>query len=286
MNRKISIRFYKDHKVRAIWDEKNAKWWFSVVDVVGAITQSVSPRNYWKVLKSRLRKRNPQLVTKCNRLRLTSSDGKSYLTDVLDFSGIQELATEMKATQFLAWFTYSDNSVDGQSKKKAYTLWESNLISDKEVGTMCALQKIHAYIFGGLYDFAGQLRSKNISKGNFTFAPYQHFHTSLPAIEKMPERTFDEIVDKYIEMNIAHPFMEGNGRSARIWLDLIFKQRLQKCIDWSKISKNDYLEAMIVSHTDAAPIKKLLNGALTDKIDDREIFMKGIDYSYYYEQEE
>ncbi len=286
MNRKISIRFYKDHEVRAVWDEGNAQWWFSVVDVVGAVSQSINPRNYWKVLKSRLKRRNPQLVTKCNRLKLTSSDGKSYFTDTLDFSGIQELATEMKATHFLDWFTYSDNSLDGQSKKKAYALWESNIISDAEVGTIRALQKIHAYIFGGLYDFAGQLRSKNISKGNFTFAPYQYFHTSLPTIEKMPERTFDEIVDKYIEMNVAHPFMEGNGRSTRIWLDLIFKLRLKSCIDWSKIEKNDYLQAMIVSHTDAAPIKKLLRAALTDKIDDREIFIKGIDYSYYYEQEE
>ncbi len=286
MNRKISIRFYKDHEVRAIWDEENNKWWFSVIDIVSAITQSEKPNNYWKVLKSRLKKRDPQLVTKCNRLKLTSSDGKRYFTDTLDPCGVQELAKEMKATHFLDWFTYSDNSIDGQSKKKAYTFWESNLIDNTEIGTVKALQKIHAYIFGGLYDFAGQIRSKNISKGNFTFAPYQHFHTTLPTIEQMPETTFDEIVDKYVEMNVAHPFMEGNGRSTRIWLDLIFKRSLKKCVDWSQIGKNDYLNAMIVSHTDSSHIKQLLKGALTNKINDREIFMKGIDYSYYYEQEE
>ncbi len=282
----MSIRFYQDHEVRAVWDEENSKWWFSVVDVIAAITQSKNPHNYWKVFKSRLKKRDSQLVTKCNQLRLTARDGKKYLTDVLDMEGVKELATILKATSFLDWFTYSDNTIDGQSKKKAYTLWESNLISDNEVGTIKALQKIHAYIFGGLYDFAGQIRSKNISKGNFTFAPYQFFHTSLPTIEQMPETTFDEIVDKYVEMNVAHPFMEGNGRSTRIWLDLIFKRSLKKCVDWSKIEKKDYLSAMVVSHTDSSRIRQLLRVALTDKIDDREIFMKGIDYSYYYEQED
>ncbi|MDR1810140.1 MAG: Fic family protein, partial [Prevotella sp.] len=127
---------------------------------------------------------------------------------------------------------------------------------------------------------------KNISKGGFTFAPCQYFHITLPTIERMPETTFDEIVDKYVEMNVAHPFMEGNGRSTRIWLDLIFRRSLKKCVDWSKINKNDYLNAMVESKTDTTKIKQLLQGALTDKIHDREIFMKGIDYSYYYEENE
>ncbi len=286
MDRKISIRFYKDYEVRAIWDEEGSKWWFSVVDIVGAITKSTNPNNYWKVFKSRLKKSAPELVTKCNQLKLISSDGKRYSTDTLDYEGIQELTIKMKATDFLDWFTYSDNTIDGQSKKKAYTFWESNLIGEKEIGTIKALQKIHGYIFGGLYDFAGQIRSKNISKGGFIFAPYQHFHITLPTIERMPETTFDEIIDKYVEMNVAHPFMEGNGRATRIWLDLIFKRRLKKCVDWSIIGKNDYLNAMIISPTDSSGIKKLLKKALTSKINDMEIFMKGIDYSYYYEQEE
>ena len=155
-----------------------------------------------------------------------------------------------------------------------------------EPGSVKCLQQIHAYIFGGLYDFAGQIRNKNISKDGFTFANALHFPIILQNIENMPETTFDEITDKYVEMNVAHPFMEGNGRSTRIWLDLMLRRSLKKCVDWSKIDKRDYLDAMRRSVTDVSPIKALLKSALTDKIDDRETFMKGIDYSYYYEQED
>jgi cell filamentation protein len=237
-------------------------------------------------LKNRLKKANSEVLTNCKGLKLTAPDGKKRLTDTLDSEGIVLLAKQFpgnKAIKFLDWFTYSDNTVDGQSKKKAYTFWESNLIANTEVGSIKTLQKIHAYIFGGLYDFAGQIRTKNISKGGFTFAPCQYFNITLPTIERMPETTFDEIADKYVEMNVAHPFMEGNGRSTRIWLDLIFRRSLKKCVDWSKINKTDYLSAMVDSHTDSTKIKQLLQGALTNKIHDREIFMKGIDYSYYYE---
>lgn len=283
---KLSIRFFNDREVRAVWDETNDKWWFSAVDIVASITKSENPNNYWKVFKSRLKKSLPQLVTKCNRLKLTASDGKKYLTDTLDSDAVKELATAMKATAFLNWFIYSDNTIDGQSKKKAYTFWNSGLIGDTEIGSIKALQKIHAYIFGGLYDFAGKIRTVTISKGGFTFAPAQFLNLALSRIEMMPETTFDEIVDKYVEMNVAHPFMEGNGRSTRIWLDLIFRRSLKKCVDWSKINKTDYLDAMKTSPVDSGPIKRLLQGALTGKVGDREIFMKGIDYSYYYEQEE
>ncbi len=182
-----------------------------------------------------------------------------------------------KAMRFLDWFTYSDNTIDGQSKKKAYAFWQSNLIASTDVGTTKALQQIHGYIFGGLYDFAGQLRTKTISKGVFTFCLAQYLENVLKAIDSMPETTFDEIVDKYVEMNVVHPFMEGNGRSTRIWLDLILKKRLGRCVDWSKIAKNDYLSAMIMSHTNPEPIKQLLLQALTDKIHDRDTFMKGIE---------
>ena len=150
---------------------------------------------------------------------------------------------------------------------------------------MKALQQIHAYIFGGLYDFAGKIRTKTISKGNTLFCLAEYLPLNLKTIEQMPENTFDEIVAKYVEMNVAHPFMEGNGRSTRIWLDLIFKKRLGMCVDWSKIDKNEYLSAMVESQTDSSHIRSLLEQALTNQIDDREIFMKGIDYSYYYEQE-
>ena len=140
-------------------------------------------------------------------------------------------------------------------------------------------------MFGGLYDFAGQIRTKNIAKGGFQFALAQFLSNTLKTIENMPETTFVEIADKYVEMNVAHPFMEGNGRSMRIWLDLMFKKNLKLCVDWSRINKKDYLSAMEKSVSEPSPIKALLHSALTDKINDREMFMKGVDYSYYYEQE-
>ncbi len=283
-----SIRFYNDHEVRAIWDEEHSKWWFSIVDIVAAITESPNPRKYWSVLKSRLKKTDVELTTRCSQLKMTAADGKRYATDCYsqdDINDIVKVIPSKKNTDFLDWFTYSDNTIDGRSKKKAYTFIESNLVADKDVGTTKALQQIHAYIFGGLYDFAGRIRTKTISKGNTMFCLAQYLGDALKAIDNMPESSFDEIVDKYVEMNVAHPFMEGNGRSTRIWLDLIFKKRLGQCVDWSKINKTDYLNSMIQSQTDSTRIKELLRQAMTDKIDDREIFMKGIDYSYYYEQE-
>lgn len=290
---KISIRFYKDHKVRAVWDEANNQWWFSELDIVGAINgqdDHEKNRNYWKYLKAKFKqeKRN-EVVSVTTQLRLVAPDGKKRLTDVIQQKGVESLAKAIpnnQATAFLDWFTYSDNTIDGRSKKKAYTFIESNLVADKDVGTVKALQQIHAYLFGGLYDYAGRIRTKTIAKGNTLFCLAEHLHSYLKTVETMPENTFDEIVDKYVEMNAAHPFMEGNGRSTRIWLDLIFKKRLNLCVDWSQINKREYLDAMIASHTDSSRIHELLKGALTDKIDDREIFMKGIDYSYYYEQEE
>jgi len=287
---KTSIRFYNDREVRAIWDDENAKWWFSVLDIVGVLNMQddyQKNRNYWKYLKNKLKKENSQLVSATNQLKLTAADGKKYNTDVLDSEGVIMLAKSIpntKVADFLDWFTYSDNSIDGKSKKKAYEFWDSQLIDDKDVGTTKSLQQIHAYLFGGLYDFAGKIRTKTISKGGFTFCLAQYLQQSLQDIDRMPENTFDEIVGKYIEMNIAHPFMEGNGRSTRIWLDLILKKRLKQCVDWSRINKNDYLRAMEQSGADSTAIKQLLAGALTNKIDDREMFMKGIDYSYYYEE--
>lgn len=286
---KKSIRLYNDRLVRAVWDEAGSQWWFSIVDIIGAITESPNPRKYWSVLKTRLKKAGNELTTRCSQLKLTAADGKRYATDCFtqnDITALVKLIPSSRAMDFLDWFTYSDNTIDGQSRKKAYTFWESNLVADKDVGTVKALQQIHAYIFGGLYDFAGKIRTKTISKGNTIFCLAEYLHQNLKSIEQMPESTFDEIVDKYVEMNVAHPFMEGNGRSTRIWLDLIFKKRLKKCIDWSMIDKRAYLDAMIASHTDGTRIRELLRGALTDRIDDRELFMKGIDYSYYYEQED
>lgn len=289
---KISIRFYKDHKVRAIWDEEYSKWWFSAIDVIRAINDEsdyVKAGNYWRWLKKKLTADGVQLVSVTHGFKFEAPDGKKRTADALDNECVQTLAKfypNNRANAFLDWFTYSDNTIDGQSRKKAYTLWESNLVADKDVGKVKSLQQIHAYLFGGLYDFAGKIRTKTIAKGNTLFCLAEHLHNYLKIVEEMPETTFDEIVDKYVEMNAAHPFMEGNGRSTRIWLDLIFKKRMKMCVDWSKIDKKEYLDAMIASHTNSSRIRALLKDALTDKINDRETFMKGIDYSYYYEQEE
>ena len=286
---KVSIRFYKDHEVRAIWSDEENKWFFSIVDVVAAITNSPRPRVYWGTVKNRQKTDYGQLYSKCIQLKLLAADGKHYATDCFAQEDIEAVVKTLPAkntTDFLDWFTYSDNTIDGRSRKKAYTLWESNLVADKDVGKVKSLQQIHAYLFGGLYDFAGKIRTKTIAKGNTLFCLAEHLHGYLNTVEAMPETSFDKIVDKYIEMNMAHPFMEGNGRSTRIWLDIILKKRLGLCVDWSKIGKRDYLNAMIESEKDSTKIKALLKQALTYRIDDRELFMKGIDYSYYYEQED
>lgn len=291
-SRKISIRFFNDHEVRAFWDEQNSKWWFSATDIIGAVNNEADytkAGNYWRWLKRKLKLQGVQFVSSTHKLKITAADGKKYSSDVLDSREVIAVAKSIpneKAAAFLDWFLYSDNTVDGQSKKKAYQLFESGILQILKPGTVKSLQQIHAYLFGGLYDFAGSLRTCNISKGGFHFASAEFLGATLEQIERMPEETFEQIADKYVEMNVAHPFMEGNGRATRIWLDLMLKHSLNRCIDWSRINKNDYLNAMSESVADAAFIKKLLFEALTDKIDDREMFMKGIDYSYYYEAED
>jgi cell filamentation protein len=288
---KISVRIFDDREVRAIWDEKNTKWWFNVADVVAVLNEQddyAKARNYWKYLKAKLKREHSELVSATTQLKLLANDGKRYRTDMLDFNGIIALGKQFPArtaNRFIEWFTFSDESIDGKSKQKAYALFESSLIDSMEVGTTKGLQQIHAYLFGGLYDFAGQIRQKNIAKGGFHFAMAMFLDNTLKKIDQMPENTFDEIADKYVEMNIAHPFMEGNGRSTRIWLDMMLKKRLKKCVDWSKIAKNDYLGAMVKSAADSKVIKQLLKNALTDEINSRDMFMKGIDYSYYYEED-
>ena len=288
---KKSIRFFNDREVRAVWDDENNCWWFSATDVVRAINDEpdyTKAGNYWRWLKRKLGQEGVQLVSPTHGFKFEAPDGKQRKADVLNSEGVIILAKHYpnnRAAKFLDWFTYSDNTIDGQSRKKAYTLFESGLLNSLEPGSMKCLQQIHAYLFGGLYEFAGQIRTKNISKGGFTFANCLHFSTIIPSIERMPETTIDEIADKYVEMNVVHPFMEGNGRSTRIWLDLMLRRSLKLCVDWSRIDKNEYLTAMRESVIDSTNIKALLKGALTDKINDREMFMKGIDYSYYYEEE-
>ncbi len=169
------------------------------------------------------------------------------------------------------------------SKQKAMELFEKGLLSSFEVGTFAGLAAIHQHLFGEIYDFAGKMRTVNISKGGFRFAPVMYLASALKEIEKMPQSTFDEIIEKYVEMNAAHPFREGNGRSTRIWLDCILKQELGQVVDWSRVDKEDYLLAMERSPIKDVEIKVLLKAALTDKVNDREVYMKGIDASYHYE---
>ncbi len=169
------------------------------------------------------------------------------------------------------------------SKEKALELFETHLLDTFEAGKFTSLASIHRYLFGEIYDFAGQVRRENIAKGNFRFAPVMYLQAALENIDKMPQSTFDEIIEKYVEMNVAHPFREGNGRSTRIWLDCILKKELHQVIDWSKVDKEDYLLAMERSPIKDVEIKVLLKQALTDRTDDREVYMKGIDASYHYE---
>ncbi len=175
-------------------------------------------------------------------------------------------------------------NIDDQSKERAIELFNSPELAAFEVGTARGLQQIHGHLFKGLYDFAGDIRSKDISKSGFRFVSHLYLTESLAAVSVLPELTFEDIVTKYVEMNVAHPFMDGNGRSMRIWLDLMLKKNLQQCVDWQKIDKSDYLNAMERSPVNALEIRELLRSALTEKIDDRDVFMKGIEQSYYYEE--
>lgn len=279
---KTSIRFFNHIPVRARWCDDDTAWWYASTDVIQALLDSKNPRVYWNAFKSR----HSELSTFCRQLKLTASDGKQYETDCLNIAGINRLLLLLPAknrVQFSEWIMGMADPVDEQSKRNAYELFENSILDTVEPGTVKGLQQIHAFLFGGLYDFAGQIRSKNISKGGFVFANCLFFDQILHDIEAMPDQNAEEIINKYIEMNIAHPFMEGNGRATRIWLDHLLKTRIGKCIDWQKIDKKSYLSAMEKSPYNAMEIKSLLLSALTEKTNDREIFMKGIDYSYYYE---
>ena len=282
---KVSIRFFSDTPVRSVWDDATASWWMCAADVVQVLAETRNPRVYWATVK----RRNPELFADCKQLRIPARDGKRYLTDVINDSALSALIAVIRSPRkeiFMKWLSSLGNSLDERSKEKAYGLFESGLIDEIEAGTVCGLQQIHGYIFGGLYEFAGQIRDKNISKGGFMFANAQFLKETLENIDRMPEGNLQEIVAKYVEMNIAHPFMEGNGRSMRIWLDCMLKKNLARCVDWSRVDKKAYLRAMKKSPTDAGPIRQLLDGALTNRVSDREVFMKGIDYSYYYEEED
>ena len=200
MSNKISIRFFDDREVRAVWDEENSKWWFSVLDIVSVLTDQDDynkNRNYWKYLKAKLKKEKSQVVSVTTQLKLLASDGKQYLSDMLDYDGIIALGKTFpskKANRFIEWFTYSEESIDGKSKTKAYALFKSSFIKSIEVGTIKGLQQIHAYLFGGLYHFAGQIRKKNIPKNGFQFAMAQYLDSALKQIKNYDNKLFNRYV--------------------------------------------------------------------------------------------
>ncbi len=282
---KTSIRYFNQKPIRSRWDHESSSWFLCAVDLIGAVVDTKNPRIYWHTLK----RRYPGIVANCKQLKMAASDSKMYEMDCLSIKGMDSLLDVLPAKQrpiLKEWLKGNNDPLDEQSKRKAYDLIRSGLIADIEIGTTKGLQQIHAYLFGGLYDFAGKIRNKNISKGGFLFANALYLPDILKDIDKMGENTLKEIVDKYIEMNVAHPFMEGNGRATRIWLDQILIRSLSKCVDWSKIDKNEYLEAMRISPISPNRIFELIQNALTDDVNNRELIIKGIDYSYYYEEVE
>ncbi len=282
---KHSTRYFKQEPVRAIWDQVQSQWWYSAVDLTRILMGSKEPRKYWNIFRDR----NPELSSYCRQLKLYATDGKKYASEVINEEGIRRLMTLISnkhKKDVMDWFNGMMDPIDQQSKQKAYELYNTDLIENDEIGKVISLQKIHGYLFEGLYPFAGKIRTKNISKDGFVFANSAFLPQILKNIDEMPEATLDDIVRKYVEMNIAHPFMEGNGRATRIWIDLILKKQLKQCIDWSRIDKKHYFEAMIKSPVDGSIIKSLLFSALTNDLHNRELFLKGIDTSYDYEEVE
>lgn len=279
---KTSARSFNKTPVRAIWVDKEEQWWYSATDVIAALGVSTDPRRYWNNFKMR----HPDLTVYCRQQKMRTRDHKVYDTDCLSQDGINVLLVTLPSSNrkdFSDWIKGMSDPVDERSKQKAYELYDGSMLTDFEVGTIKGLQQIHAYLFEGLYDFAGKIRTKNISKGGFLFANCEFFDVIFDHIENMPQSNVDEIINKYIETNIAHPFLEGNGRATRIWLDQMLKKQTGLCVDWQLIDKKDYLYAMEVSPQNPEEITELIKSALTSDTGNREIFLKGIDYSYYYE---
>ena len=279
---KTSVRSYNKIPVRAVWDDAKEQWWYSAIVVITALGVSTDPRRYWNNFKMR----HPELSAYCHQQKMRTRDQKIRTTDCLGQDGINVLIVTLpfsKRKEFSDWLKGLSDPVDERSKQKAYELYDGSMLNDFEVGTIKGLQQIHAYLFEGLYDFAGKIRTKNISKGGFLFANCEFFDEIFNQIENMPQSNVDEIINKYIETNIAHPFLEGNGRAIRIWLDQMLKKQTGLCVDWQLIDKKDYLHAMETSPQNPEEITELIKSSLTSDTENRETFLKGIDYSYYYE---
>ena len=283
MSEKTSIRYFNNKKVRSRYNYSHNKWYYVASDIVSSLIETSNSRKYWNTFKNR----HPILKQYISTIKMMADDGNAYQTDCLDDEGVKTLLSFLKTNDkdyFYKWIKGLNNKEDEISRLRAYELYENGLLNNMEEGKISSLKSIHKYLFDGIYDFAGIIRNKNIKKGNFAFANCMYLEEILEKIEKMDDNTFSNIINKYIEINVAHPFMEGNGRSMRIWLDLMLIKKLNYCIDWSIIDKKEYLSAMEKSVFDGSDIKDLLEKALIPYTNDRETFIKGIDYSYYYEE--
>ncbi len=277
-----SLRFFEDVKVRGIWNEEDSKWWFYAVDIVEALTKCEKPRVRWGQLKRTV----PAITHHCKPIKI-KENGKTLTTELINPSGVNGLMVLLATPyreDFVYWFSNIDRSLSELSKQQAYELFESGAVWNYEVGTAAGLKLIHAYLFGGLLDDAGEIRTEDLVKGGYLFAMHENLKKLLIQNDKMPERTFEEIAAKYVRMNLIHPFKQGNGRSMRIWLDLMLKKNLGQCVDWSRVDKRAYLAAMKKSSSDPEDAYALLKEALTDKFEDPEFFLRGIDYSYYFDE--
>lgn len=278
------IRYYNETPIRCRWDKSKNEWSYAVMDVIESLVKPAYPRKYWNTFKHR----RPELLKKTKSIKLTSSDDKKYATDVMNYGTLECLLGYLKYNkkeEFLNWAKSLANPLDEESRIKAYSLIDNDLLNEAEVGTFAGLQKIHSYLFEGLYPYAGKIREKNISKSGFKFVTYGKLADELKKIDEMPETSLDEIIDKYVQMNIAHPFEDGNGVATRIWLNQIFRKNLNKVIDWSRINKEDYLKAMEASPTDSSEINNLFFFALVYETESKEVFLRGIDFSYSFEEE-
>lgn len=277
------IKILNGKKVRIVWSESSSTFLYSATDLVLAFTSSKNPRIYWNAIK----RRHPEIKRYCFLAKLRAADNKLYNSDLLNYEGINELVFILKHPNrkfLISWLKGENGSIDEQAIKRAQDLYDINILNTDEIGTFLGLRKIHAYLFDGLYPNVGKVRNKNVPKGNIEFANYTFLKQILIHIDNMSSGNFNEIVEKYVEMNIAHPFLDGCEQSMRLWLDMILKIKLGKCINWAKIRKEDYLEAMAESPYNDSQIKNVFKRGLSNKILDKNLFQISLNSSFFYEK--
>lgn len=283
MKASCPVKILNGKTVRIVWSEPASTFLYSATDLVLAFANSKNPRIYWNAIK----RRHPEIRKYCSQAKLLAADEKQYKSDVLTCDGINELVLILKHPNrryLIDWIRGSNEPVNEQAKKRAYDLFGTNILKTDEIGTFIGLRKIHAYLFDGLYKNVGRVRTKNVVKNGVEYANYTFLKQILTHIDSMSSNTFDEIVEKYVEMNIAYPFLDGCEQSMRIWLDQMLKNKLEKCINWAKVKREDYLEAMKESPYNDSQIKKVLKRAISIKILDKNVYQTGLDSSFFYEK--